>query len=37
VRFERGAILVMYLGLGILIGTFVISVYLPIFKVGMLG
>lgn len=33
-RFERGAVLLVYLLLGVTVGTFVIAVYLPIFRIG---
>jgi type IV pilus assembly protein PilC len=36
-RFERGSIVLIYLALGLVVGTFVVAVYLPIFKVGMLA
>jgi type IV pilus assembly protein PilC len=36
-RFERGAILMIYVALGIVIGTFLISVYMPIFRIGLLS
>ncbi|MBV8208508.1 MAG: type II secretion system F family protein [Burkholderiaceae bacterium] len=36
-RFERGAILMIYLALGIVVGTFVIAVYMPIFRIGLVS